>query len=77
MDLSNPTSWNTVVVKKYNITNQQLLLRTMNMRSQIRKREKQGRAFETQKKADRVIYAIIIGLILLAIITVAFYCISM
>lgn len=49
----------------------------MSLRSEIRKEKKEKRAFENQKKADRIVYGIILGLILLAIITVAFYAVSM
>lgn len=49
----------------------------MSLRGKIRKEKKEERELQNQKKADRVVYGIILGLILLAIITVAFYAVSM
>lgn len=49
----------------------------MSLRGKIRKEKKEERNLQSQKKADRIVYGIILGLILLAIITVAFYAVSM
>lgn len=49
----------------------------MSLRGEIRKEKQEKRALQNQKKADRIVYGIILGLILLAIITVAFYAVSM
>lgn len=49
----------------------------MSLRGKIRKEEQEQRALQSQKKADRIVYGIILGLILLAVITVAFYAVSM
>lgn len=49
----------------------------MSLRGEIRKEKKEKRALQSQKKADRIVYGIILGLILLALITVAFYAVSM
>lgn len=49
----------------------------MGLRGEIRKEKKEKHELQNQKKADRIVYGIILGLILLAIITVAFYAVSM
>lgn len=49
----------------------------MSLRGEIRKEKQEKRSLQNQKKADRIVYGIILGLILLAIITVAFYAVSM
>ncbi len=46
------------------------------MKSGISKQRKSRQTQQNEKKAERLIYAIICGLILLALITAAFYAVS-